>query len=199
MVEGVGINDVDYVVELRQELPRVGGKRVRKLLWRCPFYQAWRNMLLRCYNKKYQRNNPTYEGTSVCALWLYFSNFRAWMEQQDWEGNQLDKDILITGNREYSPEACSFVDKFTNMFVVDALANKGTSLPGVYWNKNEERFMAQISIPKFIDKNGYLGYYDNEYEAHKAYLKAKAECAVILASRQSDVRVSEALLKRFVV
>lgn len=109
LVYGVGNNDADYVVEKREEIGYVGGKRRRKLMWVCPYYQTWKDMIKRCYSTKCQEKFPTYKGCSVSADWHTFSNFKAWMEKQNWEGKQLDKDILIEGNKVYSPETCVFV------------------------------------------------------------------------------------------
>ena len=96
---GVGINDANYQVQ-----PRIKG-----IKYMCPFYQKWQSMLNRAYNKKYIARQPTYIGISVCYKWLTFSNFKRWMEKQDWVGKALDKDIIYPNNKEYSPKTCYFV------------------------------------------------------------------------------------------
>ena len=104
LVYGVGINDAEYVVVKREEVGNVDGKRKRKTVWRCPFYKTWSSMLRRCYSTKYQERCPTYMGCSVSEEWHTFSVFRNWMESQDWQDTQLDKDLLVEGNKVYSPE-----------------------------------------------------------------------------------------------
>ena len=116
LVCGVGINDADYKVELKRVVGRVNGKPIREIDWICPFYYKWRNMLVRGYSRKLKDRHKTYEECYVCEEWLRFSNFKAWMEQQDWEGKQLDKDLLVIGNKLYSPSTCCFVSRQVNSF-----------------------------------------------------------------------------------
>ena len=94
LVCGVGINDAGYVV-MEFETIIVDGKRKRKRVWACPYHQTWKGMLERCYSTKFQERNPTYIGCTVSKEWLVFSNFRAWMMTQDWQGKHLDKDIFF--------------------------------------------------------------------------------------------------------
>ena len=106
LVYGVGINDADYVVQKWETIGYVNGKQKQKLIWICPYYSAWKSMLKRCYSSKYQDKRPTYKGCSVSDEWLTFSVFKVWMEKQDWEGKQLDKDLLFEGNKIYSADTC---------------------------------------------------------------------------------------------
>ena len=75
--------------------------------------------------------SPTYKGCSVSEEWLRFSNFKRWMEKQDWDGKQLDKDILFEGNKVYSAETCVFVTSVVNSFTSDSGAKRGEWLIGV--------------------------------------------------------------------
>ena len=104
LIYGVGINDATYQVS-----DRSSGKEVR-----CPFYILWKNVLARCYSPAYQKNNTTYIGCSVDHRWYSFMAFRAWVETKDWKDKQLDKDILVLGNKVYGPDTCMFVDRKTN-------------------------------------------------------------------------------------
>lgn len=72
LIYGIGVNDANYLVASRMD-----GKVVK-----CPFYQVWTDMLMRCYSKKYQQRQPTYVGCYVHSEWFAFSNFKAWMEEQ---------------------------------------------------------------------------------------------------------------------
>ena len=186
LVCGVGVNDANYTVK-----PTVGGKRLR-----CPFYRTWCSMLMRCYDAKYQSAYPTYIGCSVCDEWLFFSNFKAWMEQQDWIDKELDKDLLVKGNKVYSPELCVFVDRVTNGFTVDSLASRGDWPIGVYFNNVKGKFHAHCSNP-FTKKNENLGYFTCPEQANLAWRKRKHELACILASKQKDQRVADALRLRY--
>lgn len=86
LVCGFGISDADYVV-----CPTIGGKQV----W-CQYYRKWKSMLLRQTPKEWKRHT-TYKGCKVCEEWRSFMAFRKWMMTQDWQGKQLDKDLLGDG------------------------------------------------------------------------------------------------------
>ena len=195
LVQDVGINDADYIVAIKETIGYENGKQKQKLVWICPFYKKWESMLKRCYSTKYQENYPTYEGCSVCEDWLVFSNFKHWMENQDWEGKELDKDLLIMGNKVYSPQVCVFVDQKINSFIIEPRASRGEYMIGVYWHKEKKRFRAQCRDGS--GKNKHLGYFDTELEAHKAWLAFKLEQAKILAAEQTDPRVAKALIERY--
>ena len=186
LVCGVGINDADYPVS-----PRVNSKKIK-----CPFYRRWENMLKRCYSAVDQAKRPTYIGCTVCDEWLTFSNFKMWMEGQEWQGKQLDKDLLVEGNRVYSPDTCVFIDIMTNSFTIDCGAARGSWPIGVILHKYNGRFSARCSNP-FSKEQEHLGYFACPQEAHKAWLARKHELACQLADLQSDVRVAQALRLRY--
>lgn len=195
-VFGVGVNDADYVTQKREETGYVNGKRKRKTVWVCPYYRSWKNMLERCYSTKFQERNKTYKDCTVSEEWHTFSNFKAWMEKQDFEGMHLDKDILFEGNKVYSAENCVFVTQMVNNFTVDSGATRGEWLIGVTWSKRKAKFHSRCCNP-FTKKLGHVGYFDCEQEAHKAWLKRKLELARLLADEQEDPRVAKALIDRY--
>lgn len=185
---GIGINDADYPVK-----PTINGKVVT-----CPFYMTWHSMIYRAYCPKLHSRNPTYEGTTVDPSWHYFMTFRAWMMTQDWEGKCLDKDLLVSGNKSYSEDTCIFITKEVNMFLVESSPRTRGEWPlGVYWNKRQEVFFAQCGNRK--NNGGYVGLFNTAEAAHEAYLNRKWELAQILAEKQQDNRVRDAILKRYEV
>jgi len=188
---GIGINNSPDPV-YRYE--KVNGKR--KTVWTCPYYVVWKDMLRRCYYEPYLKTRPTYRGCSVCPEWIYFMTFKAWMMTQDFEGKQLDKDILSEGNKVYNPETCRFVDRGLNMFLVDSGATRGEWPIGVNWRKDKSKFVAQCSNP-FTKKPEHLGYFDCPEAAHNAWRKRKHEIALALAELQDDILIAEALRNRF--
>lgn len=196
LVHGVGLNDADYVVQKEELIGHANGKRKRKLVWRCPYYQTWKGMLERCYYEKLQQQRPSYVGCSVSEEWLTFSNFRNWMAAQNWEGLHLDKDLLFEGNKVYSSNTCVFVTPLVNAFIKDNSAVRGELLIGVCWHKQAEKFMAYCRNP-FTKKKEHLGYFDCEQEAHSAWRKRKRELAHELAAMQTDPRVAKALINRY--
>ena len=195
LVSGVGVNDSDYVTQ-KWETIIANGKQKQKRVWVCPFYQTWKDMINRCYSIKLQERYPTYKGCSVTDEWLTFSNFRAWMATQDFEGKQLDKDLLIEGNKVYSPETCVFVSGVVNSFTPDRGASRGEFLIGVCWNNPAGKFQSNCRNP-FTKKLEHLGLFTCEQEAHEAWLKHKLELAHELASIQTDSRVAESLINRY--
>lgn len=196
LVYGVGTNDADYAVVKWETVGYINGKRRQKTVWTCPYYQTWKNMLQRCYSAKFQERNKTYRGCTVSENWLTFSKFKSWMEKQDFEGKQLDKDLLFEGNKVYGPETCVFVTQMVNKFTNDHGVRRGDWLIGVSLDKRKDKFQSRCKNP-LTKKNEFLGYFDSEQEAHEAWLKRKLELAYLLAAEQEDPRVAEALISRY--
>ena len=186
LVYGVGINDADYSVH-----PEINGKRVM-----CPFYLTWRNMLMRCYDPKCQAKYPTYIGCSVVPEWHRFMTFRAWMTMLDWQGRELDKDILVPGNKVYGPQTCVFISHGLNNFTTDHAAARGEWPIGVCWNKRNGKFQAYCGNP-FTSKKEYLGLFTCPDEAHEAWRARKHELALQIAALHADPRIAAALSIRY--
>ena len=153
-------------------------------------------MLQRCYSKKFLERNPSYSGTSVCSEWLHASEFKKWMEKQDWSGKCLDKDIIVPGNKLYSPDTSAFVLQATNKFVTASDASRGDYPVGVSLYKTTGEYRAACGNP-FTRKLEHLGYFSTQEEAHEAWRKQKHELAQLVANTESDMRVVEALKKRY--
>lgn len=196
LVHGVGINDADYPVTKYADVKNENGKKLKKIVWVCPFYDKWQSMLGRCYSSKAQLHRPNYVGCSVCPEWLYFTNFKSWMEKKDWEDKCLDKDLLILDNKIYGPDTCLFVEPRVNTFLLECTSAQGVWPVGVSFQKFSGRFVARCQ-DMFSNKRKYLGIYDSPQEAHLAWLNFKTEQAKILASMQTDDRVAKALIWRY--
>lgn len=160
-------------------------------------YQLWNNMINRCYNEKELSRNPTYKDCHVSEDWRYLSKFKEWAEKQigyDQEGFHLDKDILVKGNKVYSPETCCFVPKEINSMLTNSRRCRGAYPVGVSYKKRIGKYVSQIS------KNGeaiHLGTYDTPEEAFYAYKPVKEAHIQSLAEKwkdQIDNRVYEALM-----
>ena len=92
-------------------------------------YYYWKNMISRCY-KSDINVNPTYVECMVCNEWLCYANFEKWFDKNYYtipnEKICLDKDILVKGNKIYSPQTCCFVpQKINNMFENNEKETKG--------------------------------------------------------------------------
>ena len=193
MIYGIGINDADYRVTKNE---RING--AWKIVWQCPYYITWKNMLGRCYSDADDLRDPTYKGCSVCDEWLTFSNFKSWMEQQEWKGKHLDKDLLRQGNSVYCPEYCIFVNAKINTFITDRGNDRGVYMLGVYRKTNTNKLCAQCNNP-FNGKRENLGYFTDELEAHLTWKRRKHELACMLADSEycHDPRLAEALRTRY--
>lgn len=175
---GVGIIDVDYSVEYTKD-----GKRIV-----CPYYRTWKNMLQRCYH------NPSgsYVGCSVDTRWHRLSVFKVWMEEQDWQGKQLDKDLLVPGNKGYGPDTCVFISSVLNVFITKNTSKTEGLLPKGYRKRGETRYIAQGS-------KGYIGSFKTAEEAHEAWKADKRKAAQELLDREgiNDQRIVDALMNRY--
>lgn len=106
-------------------------------------YIRWNSMLQRCYSSECQIRNKTYVGCTVCEEWLLFSNFKQWFDENYIEGYELDKDILVEGNKVYSPDTCRFVPSYINTLLVQCNSARGDLPLGV--TRNNKSYMTQCS------------------------------------------------------
>lgn len=156
LVYGVGVNDHEGVIH-------VNGKSI-------PSYAAWTSMMQRCYSTKRQAKQPTHIGCSVCSEWLSFTKFKNWYDLNYREGFQLDKDLLVQGNKQYSPQTCNFVPRQLNNLFSDHAAARGEYPQGVNWHKSNGKFEAKLNIN---GKRNNLGYFTSVQEASNAYQAAR--------------------------
>ena len=154
-------------------------------------YNCWKSMLRRCYSAKYQEKRPTYKGCSVCDEWLYYPNFKKWYEENYYKisnkTSQLDKDILIKGNKVYSPNTCVFVPNFINTLFTKRQNNRGELPVGVDYLKASKKYRASLSVFKDGKKtNKYLGCFNTADEAFEVYKQAKEEYVKEVADEYKD-------------
>lgn len=134
-------------------------------------YQTWCNMLSRCYNLN--ANNINYLGCYVVDEWLEFQVFAEWLHKQEHHDNpdyQLDKDLLVKGNKAYSPETCVLLPYALNSLLTDSAGSRGDYPIGVHYSKSKNRYVAQISVN---GKRKHIGYYSDAASASRAYVEAK--------------------------
>ena len=191
LVWGFGINDADYITN---PMVKIEGKWVHLPV--CPYYSKWYDMLRRCYSEEYQEKHPTYKGCSVCEEWKHFNNFKRWMEQQDWEGKDLDKDFLVEGNRTYSPSACIFIPQKVNKFVTTSGKMRGDHPIGVRLDKRRKKnpYLSQCSDGSGVQK--YLGYFATPEQAHQSWLQKKLEvCESYMEEFKDSVLIVKGLIR----
>ena len=167
-------------------------------------YKLWQSMLQRCYSDSaYNKQRPTYIDCEVSDNFKSYEYFYEWCHKQigfgvDGNGNpfQLDKDLLIKGNKVYSEDSCVFLPQEINTLLVKNTASRGEHLIGVSWSKTNKAFRAMINKNK--GKPEHLGYFKTELEAFNAYKEAKESFVKEQAEKwkgKIDGRAYEALMK----
>ena len=137
-------------------------------------YVLWKGMLKRCYSDVYKKRYPTYEGCRVSENFKSYEYFYEWCHKQIGFGNegwQLDKDLLVKGNKVYSEDTCVFIPQEVNSLLVKNTASRGEHLIGVYWSKTHKAFVARVNKNKGSPE--WLGSFNTELEAFNAYKTAK--------------------------
>lgn len=184
-VAGVGINDYDGSI-------KVDGKLIKS-------YSIWKSMLERCYTRK--ASKTYYNIVTVCDEWHRFSNFKKWFDVNHFAGWHMDKDILVIGNKVYSPDTCIFVPSWLNYFVIEMTTNKGQYPCGVgklSGSSGQTPYISQCNNP-ITKKRDYLGVFDTPELAHEAWLSKKREHVVALKCDMDaiDGRIYDVLMKRY--
>ena len=137
-------------------------------------YKTWRNMMKRCYDPKYHEKYPTYIDCEVCEEWLCFQNFAKWYYKNYYEVEgeriHLDKDILVKGNKIYSPDTCIFVPEKINVLFTKRDSKRGKSVIGTTPKNGKYAVYCHMINPKTgKSKQEYLGIYDTQEKAFEIY------------------------------
>lgn len=136
-------------------------------------YKLWRNVKRRTYaNGVTQRRHPTYVGVSLSENFENFQFFAEWCNMQvgyGVEGFELDKDLLVKGNRVYGEHTCVFLPKKINCALIRPSDRENGSFIGT--SVSGDKYAAFAS-----DGNGAtlrLGLYGTRWEAFLAYKQYK--------------------------
>ena len=159
-VHGVGVSGTKYPI-------KVNGVITKE-------YSLWQGMLQRCYSDTYQNRYQTYEGCKCSENFKSYEYFYEWCHKQvgfGMDGFELDKDLLIKGNKVYSENTCVFIPSEINTLLIKCTASRGKHLIGVYWDNASRAFKAQVSKNK--SGSEHLGLFKTEIEAFNAYKQAK--------------------------
>lgn len=153
---------------------------------KCPIYNTWYRIIERCYSKKVHERFSTYIGCYTSEEFTDYSKWRIWYDNYQYkhEGWQLDKDLLVKGNKIYSGETCVFLPHIINSVLTKSNKTRGKYLIGACFDTHNNKFKAHISKR---GKNTTLGYFENEIDAHLAYKEAKEEYLKELAEEYKDM------------
>ena len=183
-VYGVGISGTKYP-------PTINDVKTKE-------YGLWQNMLERCYSDTFKKRRPTYGGCEASENFKYYEYFYEWCQNQIGFGEcgfQLDKDLLVKGNKVYSENTCVFIPNEINLLLTKRTTSRGKHLIGVCWHKRDKVFMTNVSKNK--GKQEYLGCFKTEIEAFNAYKEAKESFIKEQAEKwkgKIDERAYEALM-----
>lgn len=166
LVYGIGINDANYIVQVKEDLGTIEGKRSRKTIWNCPFYSRWTGVLHRISSHK------NYSDVTICDEWKIFSNFRNWMIGQPWENRDLDKDLRVIGSKVYSPETCAFIPHRVNSVLLNLHKVKGALPKGIYERKGLKKPF-RVQVCDGLSKYRQVGYFETVDDAVSAWYDAK--------------------------
>jgi len=158
------------------------GKEVGKDKRNTKEYNAWINMLQRCYYDKYicrTDGYKIYDKVKVCNEWHNFQTFAEWytprleaLQHLNERRYHLDKDILSKGltDKIYSPETCCVIPMRINAVLinVDSKLNKTSLFKGVH--KKKSSYAAICSVEGAAN---YSGGFNTAEEAAKEYIIMK--------------------------
>lgn len=126
--------------------------------------------MMRLFCEKRLLVNPTYRDCTVCKTWLNFQVFSDWFYSHNSYGlgYELDKDLLVSGNRHYSPETCLMIPQEINKALKTVQVN--TVVAGVRKRTNTKGYQVRVT------ENGrrrHVGEFYTVEEASAAYVEAK--------------------------
>lgn len=158
-------------------------------------YSIWANMLKRCYSEVFQNRHPSYKGCTVCEEWHDYQVFAEWYVSHNSYGLRydLDKDLLLEGNRVYSPETCCMIPEEINI----AIAKQGNSANGLPIGIQRQGVSTFRADYAGLKGDRYIGAFSSIGEALAAYKKAKKGYILELAEKWKylvSLEVYESLL-----
>lgn len=125
-------------------------------------YNTWAGMLSRVSKK-----DKYYMDCEIDEDWHSFANFKNWFDinyyEVEGEVMDLDKDIIIKGNRKYSKDNCMFLPHKLNCIFL-----RGVSIYKTENNKYRVRGMLK-------NKRVSFGTYENYCDAKNIAIKSKSE------------------------
>lgn len=159
-------------------------------------YNVWMHLIKRCYSKN---KKGAYKDCTVCDEWKLYSNFKKFYDDNCKNDTfHLDKDILVQGNKIYSPNTCLFVPEEVNETITSEWSDNKSLPVGVTMTKLG-KFRARCCDGSKNGKQKHLGVFDTPEEAFEAYKEAKLNRLKKLAEKyvksgDIDKRVYDAIL-----
>ena len=170
----------------------------------------WRGILRRSIqfekgyiSNKNQKAISSYSEVTICEEWLTFSNFEKWMLTHNWEGKDLDKDLLGNG-KHYSPDTCCFLPHQVNIAIqtrenttevlgVSAPDKRGLFRVSTYWKEvrqNSKSFRCIKQAHKYWQENkinSLLRMVDEYYTRDEISTRVRDKLLDICCKIQEDI------------
>lgn len=154
---------------------------------------VWRNL-----KRRYKPTHPSYKDCSVSSEWGSFDNFYNWYISQPYYAYKdkfklnVDKDLLISGNKHYSEKTCVLLPQYINIYLNSLKNNEGC-----YFHSVCKRNKPWIITSRYKDSKGkgkrITKYFKTKEEAHLAYLIFKIKDAERVQKRfktkEIDIRI----------
>lgn len=137
--------------------------------------RLWRGIFNRCYDINKLNERATYRDCIISPEWYNQVNFKNWclsqmnagFYQQGWE---LDKDLLVRGNKVYGPDTCCFLPERLNQLQQVKKDSEYNWLPGVNYDKSRGKFKSEVN---FDGVRHYLPRRETEMESFLDYKQLK--------------------------
>lgn len=151
------------------------------------YYDDWHSLMQRGFDEKYKAKHPTYKDVIVNPELYDFQDFAEWWHNNRYEVDEemmeIDKDILVKGNKEYSFNTMIFVPHRINSLFIKNDARRGDCPIGVSYHKRDKVYQANC---KTLDGLKYLGSYNNSEDAFNAYKRFKEQYIKEVADEYKD-------------
>lgn len=159
LLQGVGYNDIE------------GFSNRNKNYIVAKAYSLWHGIINRCYNEKSLIKHPAYKNVTVCEEWLIASNFYKWVLKHSDLFKltdikfALDKDLLSSGSKIYSPDTCIFLPTKINAILARNTVTNKSGLLGYFKrervNKDGSIYLERwMSVSRFYDGKRITKYFN---------------------------------------
>jgi len=173
-------------------------------------YSIWNGIYNRYYKADGRTYGRCYDEATMCDSWLnnrdsfvewYMNNYY----ECDYESMDIDKDLLVPGNKHYSPETCCILPQTLNVMLSNCKKhrsrkgiNYNMDLPlGVRYDDRVQVYYGQIR-PFGHDESVKLSYWEMPEQAFEEYKRFKQADIIIMAAKYKSKiprHVYESLIK----
>jgi hypothetical protein len=119
---------------------------------------------------------------------LTFSNFKKFMDKNDWQNKTLTRELHSIDNTYYSTDTCHFV--CDDVLALVKRKSFASDYVGLFYDARQDKFRATIF---FRGKRIYCGTYKKADDARKAYFLKKSELLTLVAEKEKNQRNKKAL------